>query len=296
MASHPEKFHAALIALLATFALGAAPALHAQSLPAVFAPSPNMLAGEPDVYDEEEEADNIIGAVEGDHYISPTGAFRITIPVIPELGGQITDNANVVTFQDAFGEHASIGCFPMNDNLRAEETKRGSRKEFLVWFFQNFIQADFARSVPGASAEPNARFINGTQGGAFFAQLLLPNGSVFAERVFVFPPRPQHVAKRGNLIFVNNDNIYVLSVELSERVFEFSTYNKTAAEEEEMLRKRLTELLGSITFTPRHASAPATDNTPAAPVKIAPATPPAPTASEVPSITFPPAAGNLKSQ
>jgi hypothetical protein len=284
MASHSEKLHAALIALLTTFALGVTLALHAQSLPAVFAPSANILAGEPEDYDE--EADHIMGVVEDDQYISPTRAFRVTIPVIPELGGQINDNANVVTFQDAFGEHASIGCFPMNDNLRAEETKRGSRKEFLVWFFQNFIQADFARSVPGASAESNARFINGTQGGTFFAQLLLPNGSVFAERVFIFPPRPQHVAKRGNFIFVNNDNIYVLSMELSERVFEFSTYNKTAAEEEEMLRNRLTELLGYITFTPRPASAPPAGDT-TAPVKIAPATPPAPIAPEVPSITFP---------
>ncbi len=284
MTSHPEKSRVALLSLFATFVL-AAPALHAQSLPSALSSSAGILAG--DSGNHAEEDGDIFGAVEGDQYISPTGAYRITIPVIPELGGQINDNANVVTFQDAFGRHASVGCFPINDNLRAEEAKRGSRKEFLVWFFQNFIQGDFARSFPGTSAEPNARFINSVQGGTLFTQLFLPGGSVFAERVFIFPPKPPHVAKRGNFIFVNNDNIYVLSTELADRVFEHSTYNKTPTEEEEILRQRLTELLGQITFTPRRTGA--ADGGPA----TAPA--PSPGATAVPSITFPenaPASGS----
>lgn len=285
MTPHPKKFHVALIALLAAFAL-AAPLLHAQSMPSALSPSAGALADGPEEYEEEYQ---ILGTIEGGQYVSPTGAFRVTIPIIPELGGQINDTRNVVTFQDAFGEHVSIGVFPMTDDLRAEETKRGGRKEFLVWFFQNFIQADFMRSLPDTTTEPNAKYINATQGGTLFTQLLLPNGSVYADRVFIFPPNPPHVAKRGNFVFINNDNIYVISTELSDRIFEYSTYKKTPTEEEEILRKRLNDILAHITFARPGAGA-----TPpgAGPVNIAPAPAPSATTSEMPAITFPGSATN----
>lgn len=277
MTLNPHKILAALATLAAALALAPSPTLRAQAFPSALSPSETIL-GEP--MDDEGEG-QIIGQVDGNQYLSPTGAFRVTIPVLPELGGHIDDNPNVVTFQDLFGEHASIGCFPMTDTFRAEEAKRG-RKDFLVWFFQNHIQADFARTLPGTSADPNARFINGTQGGTLFTQLLMPDGSVFAERVFIFPPNPPHIAKRGNYLFINNDNIYVISTELAERIFEYSTYKKTPTEEEDILRRRLSEILSHITFENRRADAPATAP---APGNIAPA--PATNTLETPTITFP---------
>lgn len=280
MTLNPHKTLAAistLATLAAALALVPSPALRAQAFPSALSPSETIL-GEPM---DDEEGGQILGQVDGNQYLSPTGAFRVTIPVLPELGGHIDDNPNVVTFQDLFGEHASIGCFPMNDTLRAEETKRG-RKEFLVWFFQNHIQADFARTLPGTSADPNARFLNSVQGGTLFTQLLLPDGSVFAERVFIFPPNPRHVAKRGNYLFVNNDSIYVISTELADRIFEYSTYKKTPTEEEDILRRRLTEILSHITFEKRRADAPVSAP---APGNIAPA--PAANTPETPTITFP---------
>ncbi|MDF9826057.1 hypothetical protein M2447_000133 [Ereboglobus sp. PH5-10] len=279
MTSYLKKLTAVPPALFSLFVFAAAPALHAQE-----AAAPGIFADGQEYYGDDEEY-HIYGSVENDQYTSSTGFFRVTIPVLPELGGQINDTPNTVTFQDDYGEHATIGCFRMNDELRAEETKRG-RKEFLVWFFQQFIQRDFTRNVPGTSTEPNARFINGTQGGTLFTQLLLPNGSAFAHRVFVFPPKSGHVAKRGNFIFINNGNIYVISIELAERIFEHSTYNKTVTEEEAVLRRRLNDLLNRITFMEGPANAPApAGNIPA--TGIAPAPAPAATPSEIPAITLP---------
>ena len=41
----------------------------------------------------------------------------------------------------------------------------------------------------------------------------------------------------------------MLSIELAERILERSTYKKTTAEEDEILRQRLVELLGKVTFS-----------------------------------------------
>lgn len=265
-----KKLLTASAILLGLAATATIPALQAQQ-PPLQAPAGAGLAP------MDEDIPELLGEIQGNQYLSPTGAFRATIPILPfaELGSEISDTANVVTFQDAFGTHVSIGCFRLDAKLREEETKRG-RKEFLVWFFQTYVQADFTRSVPGTNAEPNAKFINSTQDGTLFTLLNLPNGSVFSERVFIFPPKTPVIAKRGNFVFVNDNNIYVLSTELSERIFEHDSYKKTPAEEEEILRHRLFDILNGITFAKRAAAAPAT----------APAATTAPAAS-APTISFP---------
>ncbi len=108
---------------------------------------------------------------------------------------------------------------------------------------------DFQQHTPGAKIE-SARFLPGTQDGALIVYTLLPGGSMFADRVSLTgEPDPSLVAKRGNLLFIKNGHIFVISTELAERVIEHSTYHKTTAEEDELLRTRLLELLGSIEFS-----------------------------------------------
>lgn len=209
-----------------------------------------------------ESVSTLIGRVDGNQYIAPTGAFRVTIPVLPALGGSITDTDNVVTFQDAFTTHQSIACFKMDTTQRFEDDARG-RKEYLVWFFRNFVEADFESRFPGARIE-SAVFIRDLQNGAVLVYNILPGGSMFANRI---PAGPDKVpeAKRGNLVFVNNGNIYVLSIELAEKVIEGSSFNKTVTEEDSILRKRLFDLLAKMTFSaPEPQAQPAAqDKTPA---------------------------------
>ena len=96
--------------------------------------------------------DTLLGRVEGKSYVSPTGAFRVQIPVLPELGGRIVDTENVVTFQDDFNVLCTIAAFPMDATLRWELSTRG-RKDYLAYFFANYVLPDFQHSFRGAQAE-----------------------------------------------------------------------------------------------------------------------------------------------
>jgi hypothetical protein len=198
--------------------------------------------------------DPILGRVEGRTYFSPTGAFKVAIPVLPELGGTISDTPNVVTFQDDFNVHISIAAFPQDASQRWEMSTRGL-KDYLVYFFANFVLTDFKQAFDGVSIE-SAKFVPGLMDGALITYTLLPGGSMFMDKIPALSGDKAPVAKRGNLLFVKNGHIFVISVELAERVLERSTYKKTVAEEDELLRVRLTEAIGRLTF-PKPAAAPA---------------------------------------
>src|SRR5476651_1671619 len=170
----------------------------------------------------------LAGRVEGRTYISPTGAFKVTIPVLPELGGSITDTPNVVTFQDEFNTHVSIAAFPQDATQRWELSTRGL-KDYLVYFFSNFVLADFKQAFEGAQIE-SAKFSPGQLDGALITNILLPGGSMFADKIPQFEDGHVPVAKRGNLLFVKNGFIFVVSTELAERVVEGRAYKKTVAE------------------------------------------------------------------
>ena len=60
-------------------------------------------------------------------YLSPTKAFKVAIPVLPELGGSVTDTDNVVTFEDNFNVHISIAAFPQDATQRWELSNRGPK-------------------------------------------------------------------------------------------------------------------------------------------------------------------------
>jgi len=154
----------------------------------------------------------------------------------------------VVTFQDDFSVLATIAAFPMDATQRWEFSTRGT-KDYLAYFFGNVVMPDFQQSFPGARVE-SAKFAPGIQDGALLVYLLLPGGSMFAHKLsFVTSADQVPDAKRGNLLLVRNGWVFVLSIELAERVLERGSYNKTPAEEDDILRARLVELLGKITFT-----------------------------------------------
>lgn len=190
----------------------------------------------------------LVGHIQDKMYVSPTGAFKVEIPVLPELGGTVADTENVVTFQDGFNVHASIACFSMDATQRWEHETRG-RKDYLIWFFQNIVQSDFQQRYPGATIE-SAKFRASVMDGALLTYTLMPGGSMFAEHVIVTTGDEPPVAKRGNILFVKNEHVYIVSVELAERVLERTTWNKKPAEEDEILTKRLLDLVTKMSFTP----------------------------------------------
>lgn len=186
------------------------------------------------------------GKIEGKSYVSPTGIFKVVIPVLPELGGDITDTPNVVTFQDDFNVHVSIAAFPQDATQRWELSTRGT-KDYLIYFFSNFVLSDFKQTFDGVQIE-SAKYVPGMLDGALLTYLLVPGGTMFGHRVPQLSSDRIPIAKRGNLLFVRNGHIFVISIELAERVIEGRSYNKTTAEEDEILRNRLTDIVNKIAF------------------------------------------------
>jgi hypothetical protein len=120
----------------------------------------------------------LAGKVEGKTYVSPTGVFKVTIPVLPELGGDITDTPNVVTFQDDFNVHVSIAAFQQDATQRWENSTRGT-KDYLIYFFSNFVLADFRQTFEGVQIE-SAKYVPGVLEGSLLTYLLVPGGTMFA--------------------------------------------------------------------------------------------------------------------
>jgi hypothetical protein len=209
-------------------------------------------------------AGSLAGKVEGLTYISPTGQFKVTLPVLPELGGIITDTSNVVTFQDSFNVHVSIAVFQQNATQRWEMSTRGL-KDYLIYFFSNFVLADFAKTFEGVKIE-SAKFLPDMLDGALLANLLVPGGTMFRDRIAQIVVTDQvPVAKRGNLLFVRNEYIFVISTELAERVIEGSAYTKTTEEEDEILLQKLNDVVGRMQLVrTTAAAAPAATPLPAA--------------------------------
>jgi hypothetical protein len=190
----------------------------------------------------------LAGRIEERTYVASGGLFRVPIPVLPELGGTVSDTPNVVTFADDFSTYLSIASFPLDAAQLREDAARG-RKDYLTNFFTTLVLPDFLQRYPGARVE-NPRFLPAQNDGALLLYLLLPGGTMFKDRAARLSPDPARplVAKRGNLLFVRGDRVYVLSTELAERVVAPTSYDKTSAEEDEILRQRLLALLAKIEF------------------------------------------------
>jgi len=188
----------------------------------------------------------LVGGIAGDSYVAPGGVYRVKIPVLPQLGGTISDTGNVVVFRDDYSVHVSIGAFVLDATQRWELSTM-EREDYLKAFFTTLVMPDFERMFPGSQIE--ATHFDAEQfGGAVFCVTLLPGGSMFptpfAEVRAEGDALP--VAKRGNLIFAQHGVVYVLSTELTERVQSGKTYKKTPEEENALLSARLDGLLATM--------------------------------------------------
>jgi hypothetical protein len=190
--------------------------------------------------------DVLVGSIANGVYASPTGTFTIEVPVLPELGGSTHDTKTVVTFRDSFGLQISIGAFVHDATQRWQLSTRGM-KDYLIYFFSNYVLPDFRQFCPGTQIE-SAGFSPDLMEGSLFTYINMPGGSVFADQLAFAPAGDPPVAKRGNMLFVRDGVTYVISTELSERVTEGSRYKKPALEENQILRKRLQNIASNMTF------------------------------------------------
>lgn len=198
------------------------------------------------VMGQESRTKGLLGSVKGGVYSAANGAYSIEVPVLPDLGGSIKDTQNVATFQDNFGLQVSVAAFAHDATQKWELSTRGT-KDYLIYFLGTFVLPDFRQMCPQTSVE-SAAFQPDLMDGAVFAYVLLPGGSMFElQEAFTRPSTPP-VAKRGNLLFVKNGFTFVISSELSERVTEGTSYKKTPAEEDQILRARLIGIVKKMQF------------------------------------------------
>jgi len=190
----------------------------------------------------------LYGTLKRDSYIAPGGLYTVKIPVLPELGGEITDTESVVTFDDSVSTHISLACFPLDMSQRWDLSEKGLR-DYLAYFYVTYVLSDFQTRYPGSKAETTL-FVPELMGGALMGFSLLPGGSAFANQLAtsVVPDEIPPVAKRGNLLFVRADRIYIISIELAERVTQKTFFQKTPEEENIILRERLIQFVGRIQF------------------------------------------------
>jgi hypothetical protein len=200
----------------------------------------------------------LYGTIKNGQYTAPGGLYRVSVPVLPEFGGRVRDTENVVTFDDDISTHASIACFRQDLSQRWEYDTRGA-KDYLIYFYTEFVLPDFRRRYPQASNEASA-FSPEFKGGALFVYTLLPGGSLFEGKAALLdkPVNGPAVAKRGNLLFVQDGHIFILTMELAERVTQRSAFQKTPEEENEILRTRLLELTNRMTIPAPKSAAPKT--------------------------------------
>jgi hypothetical protein len=143
----------------------------------------------------------------------------------------------------------TIGAFPLDATERWELATRGNR-DYLIYFFGTVIAPEFKRNFPTMTIEGSVgKYVASMAGGTLITYMLLPGGSVFADKADPFDPsRTPPVAKRANAIFVQNGFTFVISTELAEHVTEGLSYKKTVEEENAILRKRIETLINSMTF------------------------------------------------
>jgi hypothetical protein len=191
----------------------------------------------------------LYGTLKRENYVAPDGIYTVPVPVLPELGGEITDTENVVTFDDSVSTHISLASFPLDMSQRWDLTEKGPR-DYLSNFYVNYVLSDFQKRYPGSSAE-STLFAPELMEGSVLGFALLPGGSAFAGQLDLpgaARTEPVPTAKRGNLLFVRGERIYVLSIELAERITQKKFFNKTPEEENAILRERLIQFVNRIRF------------------------------------------------
>jgi len=142
-------------------------------------------------------------------YSSPSQVFKVPVPVDRNLGGNIADATNAVSFTDDFGRlfRIEFSSLPSQWGSRlGKADKEQSLKDFLE---QAYLPATILKAIPDASVE-YLEYMDQILGGALYAEAYLPKGSINAVSKGG-SSFAREDAKRGLLLFLHKNNIFIIS-------------------------------------------------------------------------------------
>jgi len=223
------------LTLTPTFAQVAAPIDETVTSPAERSALPASLQARPEV------PSNI--------YYSPSGLFSMPIPVLAELGGNISDSKNYVIFSDPISTHITVGIIEMDASARFERSTL-TTAEFLRGTFEKLVLPQFLTTAP-ATRTDSVLLLPKVESGTLYVGSLHPGTSQFMGRTGLLGDNYDHAptARRGTLLFVKGNYFVIISSELAEKATERSAFKLTADQENELIRERLLAILHRIRFT-----------------------------------------------
>jgi|GEM_PF-263611 len=198
------------------------------------------------------------GRIEAERYFAPGDLYSVPLPVFHGTDSAVMDTAEIVVFKDKVSTLLTIAAFkmPAYEKWRFEGMEP---KEYFIEFFRDSILRDYRHEFPESSIE-SARYLPEVFAGAMVAFTRMPGGSAFVPPPPANPLAPAPVAKRGHLVFIRNGYIYVVAIELAERVTQPTAYKLTTQEEDRLLFGRLVTVLEALRFGPEVQAAPIPDD------------------------------------
>lgn len=190
----------------------------------------------------------LLGHIADGRYYAPGNAYSVALPVLHGDQTDIRDNGEIVVFKDRVSTLLTIAAFEM-PRIAQWEYETSTPREYLIDFFRGNILRDYRREFPDSTIE-DARFIPEIFEGALVGFTLLPGGSAFSPPEPPAPIAPPPVAKRGHLVFVRDHRIFVIAIELAERVTRANGTVLSTADEDRELFDRLVSVLGAMRFGP----------------------------------------------
>lgn len=192
------------------------------------------------------ETTKLSGQILDGLYLAPSGAYAVPMPILQGEAAVVMDTDTVVVFRDKQSVLLTIAAFPMPALAQWEHHSQGPR-DYLIAFFRDNILRDYTNAFPASRVE-SVKFVPDYNGGTLLTYTLMPGGSAFdpdpvavAQEGYV-----PAVAKRGHLVFVRDRRVFVLAIELAERVTKQSQYNWSTAEEDRVLLDRLATVITAL--------------------------------------------------
>jgi hypothetical protein len=147
-------------------------------------------------------------------YHSLTGRFQVPVPVSSSMGGKTNERKGSVSFIDDLCSLYRIdyGAFTEHEK---QLLKKMGREKYLSSFIKNvYLDTFLRRKLPEVKIDFK-EYLGGANNGTLYAQIDAPKGSVCTVSRNGGPHMRQD-AKRGTLVVLVSDRIYVITTGLMQ--------------------------------------------------------------------------------